>query len=212
MVYLKRICFFVFSNYICFPVLADKGINLSYGLDGQSSSYSIFFYQHFKLNSPLDKINIGYIIRFSNFNSARDLFYSDSSSSERTADKSIQIMSPNVYSLNAGVSANAELFNNIGLGFNLDILGHSFGSTKYIVNSTIQAKPSPLNLFLYNINDLGSLNSEFYLYYLLNDQIFFRTGLSHYFSEYLTETPLVDNCKKFRRISNLFFFSCGIIL
>ncbi|BBH52780.1 hypothetical protein [Fluviispira sanaruensis] len=210
MTFSKLTCYYIFNFYISFPIFADKGINISYGLDGQVSAYSVIFYQHFKLNIPLDKINVGYLIRLSNFSSRNNLFYTDSSSSEKSAEKSIQIMSPNVYSLNTGVTANVDLIYNISLAFNLDIIGYSFGSSKNIVNTPVQAKPAPLNLFLYNINDLGSLNSEFYVYYLFNKYLVFRAGLSHYFSEYITETPLADNSKRFRRISNLFFFSCGI--
>ncbi|KAB8032172.1 hypothetical protein [Fluviispira multicolorata] len=196
--------------YIDFSVSAEKGISISYGTDGQASAYSTFFYQDFKLNDPLDRIKLGYLIRFSNFSSNIDLFYTDSSSSEKSSANSIQIKSPNIYSLNGGFVGNIDFLSNLGFGFNLDLFGISFGGQKIVENSNVKANPAQYNLFLYNINDLGSLNSEFYIFYTHKEFILLRTGLSHYFSEYTTDVALANNSKKFRRVSNLFFLSIGL--
>jgi len=94
------------------------------------------------------------------------------------------------------------------VGFNIDALGLSFGSkqsgTFYAsdsrsLNKTTQtAKPTTFNLLLVSDNDLGSLNSELYARYWVNDKIGFRVGLSFQFVEYTTDKVLTFENDRFR--------------
>ncbi len=94
------------------------------------------------------------------------------------------------------------------VGFNIDALGLSFGSkqsgTFYAsdsrsLNKTTQtAKPTTFNLLLVSDNDLGSLNSELYARYWVNDKIGFRAGLSFQFVEYRTDKVLTFENDRFR--------------
>ena len=94
------------------------------------------------------------------------------------------------------------------IGFNIDALGLSFGSkqsgTFYAsdsrsLNKTTQtAKPTTFNLLLVSDNDLGSLNSELYARYWVNDKIGFRAGLSFQFVEYTTDKVLTFENDRFR--------------
>lgn len=94
------------------------------------------------------------------------------------------------------------------VGFNIDAIGLSFGSkqngTFYTsdsksLNKTIQsAKPTAFNLLLVSDNDLGSLNSELYARYWINDKIGLRAGLSFQFIEYKTDKKLTFENDRFR--------------
>ncbi len=94
------------------------------------------------------------------------------------------------------------------LGFNIDAIGISLGSKQSgkfyakeskSLNGTIQTgKPTPFNLLLVSDNDLGSLNSELYARYWVNDKIGIRAGLSFQFIEYTTEKKLTLDNDRFR--------------
>ncbi|GGD68240.1 hypothetical protein GCM10011514_35400 [Emticicia aquatilis] len=99
------------------------------------------------------------------------------------------------------------------IGFNIDAVGLSFGSkqsgTFYAsdsrsLNKTTQtAKPTTFNLLLVSDNDLGSLNSELYARYWVNDKIGIRAGLSFQFVEYTTDKILTFENDRFRTKSLL---------
>lgn len=94
------------------------------------------------------------------------------------------------------------------VGFNIDAIGLSFGSkqngtfyasdSKSLNKSTQSAKPTAFNLLLVSDNDLGSLNSELYARYWLNDKIGLRAGLSFQFIEYKTDKKLTFENDRFR--------------
>ncbi len=94
------------------------------------------------------------------------------------------------------------------VGFNIDAIGISFGSkqsgtfyasdSRSLNKSTQSAKPTFFNLLLVSDNDLGSLNSELYARYWINDKIGVRAGLSFQFIEYTTEKVLTFENDRFR--------------
>lgn len=94
------------------------------------------------------------------------------------------------------------------VGFNIDAIGLSFGNkqngtfyasdSKSLNKSTQSAKPTVFNLLLVSDNDWGSLNSELYARYWLNDKIGLRAGLSFQFIEYTTNKVLTFENDRFR--------------
>lgn len=94
------------------------------------------------------------------------------------------------------------------IGFNIDAIGFSFGNklngtfyasdSKSLNKTTQSAKPTVFNLLLVSDNDLGSLNSELYARYWLNDKIGLRAGLSFQFIEYTTDKVLTFENDRFR--------------
>lgn len=104
------------------------------------------------------------------------------------------------HSLNLAIFANYWLSDKLHLSFSLDVLGLSFGAeTDAIFNGASQtARPTPLNVLLVNTNDIGSLNSEFSVSYLLSEKWGLRGGLSYMFSEYTTTQKLAHNNDRFR--------------
>ena len=94
------------------------------------------------------------------------------------------------------------------IGFNIDAIGLSFGNkqsgtfyasdSRSLNKSTQTAKPTVFNALLVSDNDLGSLNSELYGRYWVNDKIGIRAGLSFQFIEYTTDKKLTFENDRFR--------------
>lgn len=81
-------------------------------------------------------------------------------------------------------------------GVNIDVIGFTIGRTTSAVltsnGATVierKSKPSQFNLLLTGDNDLGSLNSEFFLTYRINKHFGLRAIYQFYFSEYKTTNP-----------------------
>jgi hypothetical protein len=135
---------------------------------------------------------------------------------------SVALANPQVNSLNISIHIQYTILKKVDLGFNIDAVGLSFGSAQNasVISSVydpgqpyaIEAKPTKFNLLLTSDNDIGSLNSEFYLRYWLTNHIGIRAGYTFFFSEYTTVTPLnfdsgrIQN-DRFRLKSSLFMLA-----
>lgn len=113
-----------------------------------------------------------------------------------------------VNSLNLSIHLQYNFTKRLEVGFNIDAIGFSFGKSQTgIFQSSIypegqftsqNAKPTPFNLLLISDNDIGSLNSELYARYWLNDNWGIKTGGTFIFSEYTTDKKLSFNNDRFR--------------
>ncbi len=102
-----------------------------------------------------------------------------------------------VNALNISVNFSYQIIKKLSVGFNIDAIGVSFGSNQngiYYSNngSTIAttAKPTSFNLLLISDNDKGSLNSEFYANYSINNKWGAKAGFQFLFTEYTTTTKV----------------------
>lgn len=103
-------------------------------------------------------------------------------------------------SLNAAFHLHYDFNDKWGAGTNIDVIGFSFGRTRSfnIISSVYdpnqapiqKAQPTRFNLLLTSDNDIGSLNSEFYVRYAINPRVSLRAGYTFLFSEYRTERDL----------------------
>lgn len=94
------------------------------------------------------------------------------------------------------------------IGFNIDVVGLTFGgeqsgtftaSQSASLNNTTQtANPTAANILLVGDNDRGSLNSELYARYWVNEKFGIRAGLSFQFVEYTTDRELTFDNDRFR--------------
>lgn len=105
----------------------------------------------------------------------------------------LSVQRPFTNSLNFTANFGYKLNNRLTAGFNIDLVGFTFGRTSAAVltsNGVTQteaaAKPSHFNLLLTGDNDLGSLNSEFFLRYQLNQRWYLRAVYQFLFVEYKT--------------------------
>jgi hypothetical protein len=102
----------------------------------------------------------------------------------------LSIQQSSVYSLNLTGNVAYHFNTKWSLGMNIDLIGFSFGgkSTAIYKNKTFvgDASPSPFNLLLTDDLDYGSLNSEFFLKYNLNQRWSLRAVYRHFFTEFNT--------------------------
>lgn len=115
--------------------------------------------------------------------------------------------------LNAVIHLQYSLSPSLELGFNIDALGFTFGrsqSGRLLAqqsdaegrakhNQVFGAKPTTLNLLLISDSDFGSLNSELYARYWVNQTIGIRAGASFQFVEYTTTQTLAFGNDRFRK-------------
>ena len=118
------------------------------------------------------------------------------------------------HSINLSFNLEYALSRRVELGFNIDVIGFTFGPQQngtFIANSPIRsplsgtvqnARLTPFNILLGDKSDRGSLNSEGYVRYRLNPRLSLRTGLSFQFNEYTTNRQLTFDNDRFRS-SNL---------
>ncbi|MCA6440666.1 MAG: hypothetical protein ACRCSM_08575 [Sediminibacterium sp.] len=106
-----------------------------------------------------------------------------------------------INSLNLSFNSEYQFSSKWSAGFNIDLIGFSFGTQKTGIyshngaSSVVQAKPTAFNLLLISDNDLGSLNSELFVRYKVDKKWSVRAGTSFLFNEYKTNTKVqVQNC------------------
>jgi opacity protein-like surface antigen len=82
-----------------------------------------------------------------------------------------------------------------GVGFNIDVIGLTLGSkssavllTNGVAKNETTAKPQAFNALLTGDLDYGTLNSEFYVKYAINDTWTIRGVYQYLFNEYKTTT------------------------
>lgn len=129
------------------------------------------------------------------------------------------IKTSQVNSLNAFVALGYNVSERLMFRFNIDVIGFSFGKNTNgnyingIQGAMESASPSPFNLLLISDNDLGSLNSEFFARYMINEKWGIKGGIQFHFTEYTTDTEVQqfpEPNDRFRNKSLL--FSAGVSL
>ncbi len=134
---------------------------------------------------------------------------------------SLLIASVQIFSINAMLNFGYHITKDLTVGFNIDAIGFSFGGRNkgtYVNGTTVESvisNPTPFNLLLLGDNDRGTLNSEFYARYRLNDRWSVKAGLQHLFTEYTTETQVQqfpEPNNRFRNKSNLFTVGVSMTL
>lgn len=106
------------------------------------------------------------------------------------------IKSPQVNLLNLMINLRYKFNEKLMVGFNIDVLGFSFGSSakgNYIngvEGAMLSAKPTAFNILLISDNDQGSLNSELYGKYFWNEKWGLKLGAQFLFTEYTTDTEI----------------------
>lgn len=118
------------------------------------------------------------------------------------------------HSVNLSFNLEYVLSRRVELGFNIDVVGFTFGpkqSGTFIANRPVRSPLSgtdqeayltQFNVLLGDRSDRGSLNSESYVRYRFNPHFSLRTGLSFQFNEYTTTNKLTFGNDRFRS-SNL---------
>lgn len=106
------------------------------------------------------------------------------------------VKSPQVNALNLSVNLGYHINTKISAGFNIDLIGFSLGGKRkgnYIngfYGKMGRGKPTFFNLLLVSDNDKGTLDSEFYVKYAMNERWSLKGGAQFLFTEYTTDEEL----------------------
>jgi hypothetical protein len=120
----------------------------------------------------------------------------------------IQTTAFSVTSINIPLYLEYAITNKLDVGFNIDLIGASFGASVSNYNSVhatpttagaLAAKASGFNALLVGDNDLGSLNSEILARYHFNDKLALSAGLSFAFAEFTTTRKVYLDNDRFRQ-------------
>jgi len=124
------------------------------------------------------------------------------------------VKSPQLNCLNLSINIDYQVSKKITAGFNIDALGFSFGGSRsgnYINGPSgkmTNAVPTTFNLLLVSDNDRGSLNSEFYTRYSLNELWAVKLGAQFLFTEYTTSTKVQQLPEQNDRFRNKSLLVC----
>ena len=154
------------------------------------------------------KFHLGYGLRYTGFfGSNKEYITAPADVSEGNFLKpqnkakldTITFASTQVNSVNLNVHLAYAINPKLLVGFNIDAIGFSVGSPRggvlqsNGVLSSVQAEVSSFNVLLTGDYDKGSLNSEFYALYALNDKFKLKGGVSFIFTEYTTDKKIASN-------------------
>jgi hypothetical protein len=132
------------------------------------------------------------------------------------AVKLVQTSTTFVSANNVFIGANLNFLTRFGVGFNIDVGGFSAGTTEkawYDVDMSnggttyaneVSTRPSTYNLLKGGSNDLGTLNSEFYVECRFESGVRLRGGVSHLFTELTASGGGLTEEKRVRSMLNLF--------
>jgi len=160
------------------------------------------------------RIEVGYGIRFTSFTASnklyttapakytsprQDIFTIFSKTFTENID-TIRTSTTVTHSLNATFNIQFRAAPRFDVGFNIDVVGFSFGPRKNfkVISSSLdlgqnvdqQASPTRFNLLLTSDNDIGSLNSEFFARYWITPKVAIKGGYTFLFNEYRTDRDL----------------------
>jgi hypothetical protein len=160
------------------------------------------------------RLKVGYGVRYTSFVAANKYYTTAPSKYTSTVQSLGTIFSETIHenidtittatalthSLNLVLYLQYTLSEKFDIGCNIDLFGVSFGpSRQFNIISNVydsgqepvqQGSPTTLNLLLTSDNDIGSLNSEFFVRYRLTPKISLRGGYAFLFSEYRTDKDL----------------------
>ena len=198
---MKIIVLFLFTAITSLTVIANENdVSISIGggqveseqVSSQALSYSQRLFSNQVLSLPLD-IALG--VRYTNIQSSKFYIFEDE-----------EYLKPiNLQALNLMIDTRVN-FKSFLLGFNLDLLGYTKGSSAEINNSDDETDVVSSNFFFFT-NDQGTLNSEFWIGKEVKNQLL-RGGIAHIVIEYEGDNP---GNEKRQRFFNNFFISLGYL-
>ncbi|CAN5303043.1 hypothetical protein BH09BAC3_BH09BAC3_35620 [soil metagenome] len=211
---------FLFLNIVA---SAQTSNTANYGsitgtIGNRQGTISVDYFHLWKLGKS-KKIEIGFGTRFTSYFGSNQYYSSAPASLAKDAKNtdSLFLASPQVNAINLAINLGYRLSPKIGLGFNIDAVGFTFGSktNATYLNGTqggsTSAKPTTFNILLVDNNDRGTLNSEIYARYFFNEKLAIKVAYQHLFTEYTTDTKIQqvpEENDRFRNKANL--FSVGI--
>ena len=130
---------------------------------------------------------------------------------------SLLVKSPQVNAFNLMINLDYQINSKLVVGFNIDAIGFSFGGSKQAnfmsdtSGKNTTANPTPFNILFISDNDQGTLNSELYVKYFLNEKCAAKASGQFLFTEYTTVTKVQTYPEENDRFRNKsLMFSVGL--
>jgi hypothetical protein len=187
--------------------------DLSFGFGNKQGSIVGGYFYNRNLGKG-KKFFIGTGVRFSTFYGTAVNFTSAPASlaGDKLKEDTLLAPKPAAYALNVLINLGYNITPKLQAGFNIDLIGASFGpegSPVFISNGVVtstKAKPAGFNVLLVGNNDRGSLNSEFYARYKITEKFGVKLAYQYLFTELVTTTKvqtLPDANDRFRNKAGL---------
>lgn len=230
--HLLCICFFI-HGIGCYAQNSSRSADLSIAFGDGPSSVSLSVLQSYPV-ALKKRLSIGFGLRGTHHRMPRtDLFTAPAHLTTGTQGATvlftptrqefidtISIASSSLTMINLFVQIAFALTDNWELGFNIDAAGYTAGSSSEVsytssrsqsggFPSRLKASPTPWNALLVSHNDIGSLQSEFYIRYNWDTNWYTRVMYSYQFIEYTTSDRLWSSNNRFRYTPSLFGLAVG---
>lgn len=194
----------------------DAGVALS--KNNQAGTLACYYSWNLrKTKKTLKNFHVGAGIRFTSF-SGTDVFFQSAPPSLYEVAGSADTLfakSSQIYALNTSINFGYNFSDKLQLGFDIDVIGISFGPQENPVFSAagkqkpVSASPTTLNVLLVAANDKGTINSDLYLRYKVSSKIALSATYHNLFTELTTKEtsqtiPEINN--RFRHVVNAFGF------
>ncbi len=223
---MKQLFSFIIVTAVTFAATAQqKNANkkqqfadLSFGFESSQGSIAAAYFNNWNLGKK-SKFFIGTGVRFNIYYGKNINFLSAPASLAVNESKTDTLVgaNPGIYAFNALINLGYNFTPKLQAGFNIDFIGFSFGpegSPVFKSNGTqinTKAKPTGFNVLLVGNNDRGTLNSEFYLRYKINNKFGVKAAYEYFFAELTTTTKVQtvpEQNDRFRNKASL--FSIGV--
>lgn len=172
-----------------FTFAAEAGVRLASGMAG--GGVSAWAYRGFGRNQ---KFMAGLGIRHSShFSKNRDFITAPARLTSDEKNLDTLTLSGNIHSVNLALDLRYCLNSTFALGFNIDLTGLSFGPEQggKLKEFTALAEPTHFNFLLVDDNDIGTLNSEFYLMWRFSEHLAGKLAFSYLYTEFTTDKKYI---------------------
>jgi len=197
-----RILFLVLvGNFTLWSITPALATTFGGAVSYSSKAQTVSFESRLKHLSIGDRTKLGLGLRTSVFISNSAPFSTaEASEIEKNNIDHVESSSFRVLATNAILFAEYALNTDYRLGLSIDALGFSVGSETNFsgASKSSMAKPSSLNLLIFDKYDRGTLNSHFLVTRRLENEFFISFGLAHQFVEYRTNESFEFDNQRFR--------------
>jgi hypothetical protein len=197
---MKKLLLLISTFVFTFSLYAQQNNNyaeLGGSIGSSVGSVNVALHKNWTLGKK-DKFVIGTGLRFTSF-FGTDVNFTTAPADLTGDNKNIDTLfapTPSMSSINALINLGYRLNNKLEVGFNIDVIGISFGTKgtpTFISNgkkSATTANPTSTNILLVGDNDKGSLNSHLYVKYEISRNVGIKLAYQFLFNELTTETKI----------------------
>jgi hypothetical protein len=196
---MKKVLLFLSFSLLSFGSMAQLGTSAELGgsIGSSTGSISASGFHNWGIGTK-KKFYVGTGVRFTSFFGS-NVNFTTAPANLTTDDKNIDTLTTansGINSLNLTINLGYQITEKLEIGFNIDAIGFSFGSSHsstYIRNgkqSSSTAVATSTNILLVGDNDKGSLNSHLHARYQLSEHLGLKVAYQYLFNELTTTTKI----------------------